>query len=82
VQPPSALGVRLTRRGHEPRAGVEHFDAQYAFLQGDAHLHITVLAHVLDRVGDELGHQQPGVLERLGVEFVAHSVEKQARLRR
>jgi two-component sensor histidine kinase len=68
VQPPAAVGAGLAHGRDEPRAGVEHLDAQHTFRQSNAHLEITVLAHVFDRVRDQLGQQQAGVLERLRLE--------------
>ena len=51
--------------GVEARAGIEHLDAQPLGVVVDAQLDLAVLLHVLDGVGDQLGDQQPRVVQTL-----------------
>ena len=75
------MSARRAAAGVEARPGVEHLDAQHAVGERDAHLDLALLADVLDGVGDQLGDEQAGVLERLLADVVADALEKHGALR-
>src|SRR4029078_447206 len=57
VQAPPSIRVRRALGRLEAWAGVEHLDPQYTIRESHAHLQVSLLLDVLDRVGDALRSQ-------------------------
>ena len=76
MQAPAAVRAALAPWRGEAGPAVEHLDAQHAVAERDPQLDLAVLAHVLDRVGNQLGDEQTGVLEHLDAEVVAQAIDK------
>ena len=78
VQTPAGLiaGVGGAWAEREPRTRIEYFDAKDVVHQVNSHLDVALLADVFNRVRDNLGQQQPGVIEALRRQLALHPFEQ------